>query len=51
LLQTLLFNVSAGDPLTIAIVSAGIATAAIVASLPPALRASRVDPVVALRED
>jgi len=30
---------------------AGIAIAAAIASVPPALRASRIDPVVALREE
>jgi len=50
-LQTLLFGVRPGDPWTIAAMSAAIAIAAIAASLPPALRATRIDPVVALRED
>jgi len=51
LLQTLLFGVRAGDPLTLVSMAAAIAIAAMAASLPPALRAARVDPVVALRED
>ncbi len=51
LLRTLLFGVSAGDPSTIVAMAVAIAGAAIVASLPPALRASRIDPVVALREE
>ena len=51
LLRTLLFGVGPGDPATIIAMAGAIATAAIIASLPPALRASRIDPVVALRED
>ena len=51
LLQTLLFGVRASDPLTLVSMAAAIAIAAMAASLPPALRAARVDPVVALRED
>jgi putative ABC transport system permease protein len=50
-LRTLLFGVRPGDPLTIAAMAAAIAVAAIAASLPPALRAARIDPVVALREE
>ena len=51
LLRTLLFGVQPGDPLTVVAMTAGIALAALVASLPPALRASRIDPVIALREE
>jgi putative ABC transport system permease protein len=51
LLRTLLFGVRSEDPGTIALMAVGIAIAAAVASLPPALRASRIDPVVALREE
>ena len=51
LLRTLLFGVRPDDPLTIAGMAAAIALAAFVASLPPALRAARIDPVVALREE
>src|SRR5436190_2008359 len=51
LLRTLLFGVRPGDPATIAAMAAGIAAAALLASLPPALRAARIDPVTALRED
>jgi putative ABC transport system permease protein len=50
-LRTLLFGVRPGDPLTIAAMALAIAIAAFVASLPPALRAARIDPVVALREE
>jgi len=51
MLRTLLFGVRPDDPLTIAGMAAAIALAAFVASLPPALRAARIDPVVALREE
>ena len=51
LLRTLLFGVRPGDPLTIAGMAVAIAVAAFLASLPPALRAARIDPVVALREE
>ena len=51
LLTTLLFGVRPGDAATIAGMAAAIAVAAVVASLPPALRASRIDPVEALREE
>ena len=51
LLTTLLFGVRAGDPATIAGMAFAIAVAAVLASLPPALRAARIDPVVALREE
>lgn len=50
-LRTLLFGVQPGDPITVTAMAAGIALAALVASLPPALRASRIDPVIALREE
>jgi ABC-type antimicrobial peptide transport system permease subunit len=51
LLRTLLFGVRPDDPITIIGMACAIAAAAVLASLPPALRASRIDPVVALRED
>jgi len=50
-LRTLLFGVRPGDPATIVAMACAIAVAAILASVPPALRASRIDPVVALREE
>ena len=51
LLRTLLFGVQPGDPLTIAAMAGGVALAALLASLPPALRAASIDPVIALREE
>jgi putative ABC transport system permease protein len=50
-LTSLLFGVTAGDPVTLAAASAVAVTAAIGASYWPALRASRVDPMTALRAE
>lgn len=50
-LVELLFEVSATDPATYAAVGAVLATVAILASLVPALRATRVDPMEALRSE
>jgi predicted permease len=50
-LKTLLFGVSASDPFTFVAVSALIVVSALVASLMPAYRAARVDPLKALREE
>jgi hypothetical protein len=49
LLSSLLFEVKANDPLTHVALSAGLAAAAALASCLPALRATSVDPVEALR--
>jgi len=51
LMSSLLFGVSPTDPLTYAAVSVGLAALALLAGYLPARRASRVDPVVALRSD
>jgi predicted permease len=50
-LQTVLYGVSPRDPVTIASVAALFVVTAFLASSIPALRASRVDPLVALRQD
>jgi predicted permease len=48
--RTLLFGLSPGDPLTLLIAAAVLGTVAMVASYLPALRASRLEPTEALRE-
>jgi predicted permease len=50
-MRTLLFGVGPGDPVTVALMAAGIAAAALAASLPPAFRAAGIDPVVVLRDE
>ncbi len=50
-LDSLLFGVSASDPLTFAAVSAALITVLVLAAYLPARRATRVDPIVALRAD
>lgn len=49
LIGSLLFGVSANDPLTLATVVLVVATVALLACYVPARRASRVDPMIALR--
>jgi putative ABC transport system permease protein len=51
LLQAQLFNVKPSDPATLAAVVAFIATVALVACYLPAHRATRVDPMVVLRDE
>lgn len=48
-IASLLFGVSALDPLTYAIALAGVVLLALIASIEPALRAASVDPAQALR--
>jgi putative ABC transport system permease protein len=50
-LRTLVFGISASDPLTLAAVAATLAVVALMASLVPAYRALRLDPVKVLRAD
>ena len=49
LLESFLVGVSSSDPLTVVLVTATMLGAAVLAALIPAVRAARVDPVVALR--
>jgi predicted permease len=50
-LKSLLFGVTARDPLTIALVVAVLMVTALAACAVPALRATRVDPMAALRDE
>jgi putative ABC transport system permease protein len=50
-METLVFGVSASDPLTLAAVAAILALVALIASLLPAYRALRLDPVKVLRAE
>lgn len=51
LLESLLYATAPSDPGTYVVVSVALALVALLASLAPALRASRVEPVVALRHE
>jgi ABC-type antimicrobial peptide transport system permease subunit len=50
-IKSMLFGASATDPLVFAIVTFALATVAMLASWVPARRATRVDPIVALRAE
>jgi putative ABC transport system permease protein len=49
-MQSLLYGVGAGDPITFAVVLGLLAAVAVAACAIPALRAARVDPMVVLRD-
>jgi ABC-type antimicrobial peptide transport system permease subunit len=49
IVQSQLYGLTAHDPSTLALATAGLALVACAAGYIPALRASRVDPMVALR--
>jgi putative ABC transport system permease protein len=51
LMQTLLFNVKPYDPATFTAVAVLLALVAAVAAMVPGLRATRVDPAIALRSE
>jgi putative ABC transport system permease protein len=50
-IRTMLFQVSPNDPVTYAAVAVFLAAVAIAASYIPARRATRVDPIIALRHE
>lgn len=50
LMSSLLFEISPTDPMTFVTVSGVLAAVALLAGWLPALRASRIDPVLALRD-
>jgi putative ABC transport system permease protein len=49
-IRTMLFEVSERDPATLAVIAAALTAVGVLASVLPARRAMRVDPIVALRE-
>jgi ABC-type antimicrobial peptide transport system permease subunit len=51
LIESQLYGVTATDPATFALVAAVLAATALLANLIPAIRATRLDPAVVLREE
>ena len=50
-MRAMLYGVSPTDPATFAVVTLVLLAVAVLASTVPAMRAARVDPIVALREE
>ena len=50
-IKSLLYNVTASDPLSFVIVAVFLASVAVLASYVPARRAMAVNPIIALRND
>ena len=50
-MESVLFDVTPGDPAVLAVVSAVLMSVALLASLIPSLRATRINPNAALRND
>ena len=51
LVETMLYKISAFDPLTLAAVAGALMIVTILAALVPALRAARLDPIETLRAE
>ena len=51
LVEALLFGVTASDPVSMLVAAATIGAVGAIATIIPALRATRIDPMVALREE